>query len=166
MKIKISLIAAMAENHVIGRNNRLPWKMPADHEHFRKITRGRPFIMGRNSYLSEDVLLSDYKSVIISHKKDLIPPKGCFLATSIDEAFELLNDEPEIFVLGGEYVFRQIMPVAAYIYLTIIHAHIDGDAYFPDIRNKEWEEVNRVFNHYNDDNPYDFTFAEYRRKRK
>ena len=166
MKSKISLIAAMSENQVIGRNNRLPWNMPADHEHFRKITKGKPFIMGRNSYLSEDVLLSDYKSVILSHKKDFIPPKDCFLAISIENAFDLLRDEPEIFVLGGEQVFRQIIKAAEYIYLTIIHAHINGDAYFPVISNNEWEEVNRVFNHHNNDNSFNFTFVEYQRKKE
>jgi dihydrofolate reductase len=164
LKEKISLIAAMSENHIIGRNNRLPWNMPADHEHFRKITAGKPFIMGRNSFLSEDVLLSDYKSVILSHKKDIILPEKCFLALSIREAFELLKDEPEIFVLGGEKVFRQVLPFAGYIYLTVIHSIIDGDASFPSLNTGEWEIARQAFNHSDEENPFDYTFIEYTRK--
>ena len=97
------MIAAMGENRVIGLNNRLPWILPADTEHFRKVTAGKPFIMGRNSYLSEDALLSESYSVILSHHRDLVMLPGCRIAENIEEAFHLLKEEPEIITRGFVY---------------------------------------------------------------
>ena len=160
---KIALIAAMAENRVIGKNNRLPWHMPADFDHFRSITGRKPFIMGLNSYQSEDALFSGYKSVILSHRKDLILKENCFLAGSLPEAFDLLKVEPEIFVLGGGQVFHQAEPLANYIYLTLIHGIVEGDCYFPEISEKCWQEVSGIFRVKDAGNPLDCTFLEYRR---
>jgi dihydrofolate reductase len=164
MNNKISLIAAISENHVIGRNNRLPWSIPADLENFRKITHGKPFVMGRNSYLSEDVLLSTYKTIILSHDQDLKLKLHCYITNNIDGALKFAKDEPEIFILGGERIFRQFMPLANYIYLTIIHATIDGDAFFPEINDADWREVSRIFHQKDSRNFYDYSFVEYTRK--
>ena len=160
----IYLIAAMAENRVIGKNNRLPWHMPADLDRFRMITAGKPFIMGRNSYLSEDVLLSDYKSIILSHEKISLK-EHCRLASGLEEAFGLLYDEPEVFILGGGQIFRQTLSLANRIYLTLIHTHLDGDAFFPELDPGEWEEESSQFNRHDELNPYDYTFITFRRKR-
>lgn len=154
----------MSENRVIGKNNRLPWHMPADLNHFREITAGKPFIMGRNSYLSEDVLLSDYKSVILTHEK-LRLRKNCILSSGLREALDMLKDEEAIFILGGEKVFRQSIPLSTCIYLTLIHTMIDGDAFFPEIEPGTWVEESSQFNRRDKSNPYDYTFITYRRKR-
>ena len=159
----VYLIAAMSENRVIGIKNRLPWHMPADLENFRTITRGKPFIMGRNSYLSEDVLLSDYKSVILSHEKINLRV-NCYRAGTIGEAFGLLEREDEIYILGGEQVFRQTLPLATGMYLTLIHAYVSGDAFFPEFDEQEWLRESLQFRRKDDLNPFDLTFMTYRRK--
>jgi dihydrofolate reductase len=162
-KQKISLIAAMARNRVIGRNNSLPWKMPADLAHFRKITEGHPFIMGRKSYLSEDRLLSDQLSIILTHHTtDFLYPK-CTRAESLGEALSMLSDAGEIFILGGGEVFQQALTIANYMYLTLIHANIEGDTYFPEFKLSQWTIASEK--HYQKDlhNPYDYSFLEYHR---
>ena len=161
---KISLIAAMSENRVIGKNNKLPWKLPADHAHFRKITRGRPFIMGRKSYLSEDQLLSDKLSIILTHHTTDYLPQNCLRAESLGEALSILTEEKEIFILGGGEVFRQSLSIANHIYLTLIHAHIQGDTYFPEIDDLQWKLVKSDFHKKDNRNHYDYSFQEYVRK--
>jgi dihydrofolate reductase len=160
---KLILIAAMSENRVIGINNRLPWNMPADLLHFRKLTAAKPFIMGRNSYISEDALLSDYKSVILSHEEIRLK-ENCFRAASFSEAIEILNKEDDIFILGGEQVFRDTILLASYIYLTVIHTVMAGDAFFPDIDPFKWRMESSQFNRHDELNPYDYSFVVYARK--
>ena len=164
MKKRIALIAAMSENRVIGRGNRLPWQMPADWENFRKITHDKPFIMGRNSFVAEDRLLSTYKSVILSHHtlKDL--PPNCQQAHTIKESLELLAGEPEIFILGGQHIFEQTLHIANYLYLTIVHTVIDGDTFFPEFDHTKWRVMNNTRFSKDDENPFDYSFIEYQRK--
>ena len=160
---RISLIAAMSENRVIGRNNELPWEMPADIEHFRRVTAGHSFIMGRMSYLSKDRLLSNKKSVILTHHTTdpLLP--GCQRAESLGEALSMLDEDERIFVLGGGQVFKQSISIADYIYLTIIHAHFEGDTYFPEIDPGQWKIMKESHHKKDDENPFDFSFLEYSR---
>jgi len=160
---KISLIAAMSENRVIGRNNALPWKMPADQEHFHRVTEGCPFIMGRKSYLSEDRLLSKNLSVILSHHtSDYLYP-NCIRAESLGEALSILNDAPEIYIIGGGEVFEQSLSIANYIYLTLIHVNIEGDTYFPQFDSTQWKIVRENRHQNNRENPFDYSFLEYSR---
>ena len=160
---KISLIAALSENRVIGRNNELPWKMPADQEHFYKITKGHPFIMGRRSYLSNDKLLSTKKSIILTHHtSDQLRPK-CVRAESLGEALSMLGHDGEIFILGGGEVFRQSLSIANYMYLTIIHTQIEGDTFFPDFDFNRWKIVKEIHHFKDIHNPYDYSFIEYSR---
>ena len=161
---KISLIAALSENRIIGRNNKLPWKMPADLEHFKAITNGHPFIMGRKSYLSKDKLLSTKKSIILTHHStDHLFP-ACLSAENLGEALSMLSNEKEIFILGGGEVFRQSLSIANYMYLTLIHAQISGDTYFPEFDTSQWH-IAKESHHYKDhNNPYDYSFLEYSRE--
>ena len=164
MMQRISLIAAISENKVIGIHNRLPWRMPADHRHFHAVTKGHPFIMGRLSYLSEDRLLSTERSIILSHHANDPLCANCERAESLGEALSILSAYSEIFILGGARVFRQSLSIANYMYLTIIHAHIKGDAFFPQFSAQQWTEV-RTSHHLKDkENPYDYSFIEYARK--
>lgn len=158
------MIAAMSENRVIGRDNRLPWKMPADHAHFRKVTGGHPFIMGRKSYLSEDQLLSDKLSIILTHHTTDHLLSNCLRAESLGEALSMLSGEKEIFILGGGAVFRQSLSIANHIYLTLIHAHIHGDTYFPEINHLQWKLLREDFHKQDDQNPYDYSFLEFTRR--
>jgi len=154
----------MSENRVIGRNNRLLWHLPADLRHFREITDGKPFIMGRNSYLSKDVLLSPYKNIILSHQEDVDLKVNCKIASNLQIALKMLNNENEIFILGGGLVFRQMLPFSDYIYLTVVHNNFKGDTFFPLFETDPWDMVNREFHFHNEENPYDYSFLEYKRK--
>jgi dihydrofolate reductase len=160
---KISLIAAMSDNRVIGYKNKLPWHMPADWRHFRKITHGKAFIMGRNSYEAPDKLLSTKLSIILSRHDIKNLCEKCIKAENFEKAVELLKDEPEVFILGGQSVFEQALKLANYIYLTIIHGTFQGDAYFPEFDRSSWKLVRNKFNTRDDDNPFDYTFQEFER---
>ncbi|MBS0001029.1 MAG: dihydrofolate reductase [Cyclobacteriaceae bacterium] len=158
---KISLIAAMSENRVIGRHNQLPWNMPADWQNFRRITAGKPFVMGRNSYLAPDKLLSTSRSIILSHSEIPDLCENCIRAENWETALSLLQHEPEIFILGGQSIFEQAMSFANYIYLTVVHGIFPGDAWFPEIDKLEWKLIKDRFYHRDSRNPYDYSFQEY-----
>ncbi len=160
---KISLIAAMSENGVIGKKNQLPWHMPADLYNFKKITEGKPFIIGKNSYEAPDKLLSTKKTVILSHTEIPDLCENCIRANSWEAALHLLKGEPEIFILGGQSVFEQAISFANYVYLTIIHAEFSGDAYFPQIKLSQWKIIRDQFHHKDTENLHDYSFREYER---
>ncbi len=127
----LSLIAAMAKNRVIGLNNQMPWHMPADLAHFKQVTMGKPVVMGRKTYDSIGRLLPGRRNVVISRQ-----PKpagfGADWVHSIDEALQLLADEPEVMVIGGAELYRQTLPDADRLYLSEFDLNVEGDAFFPD----------------------------------
>lgn len=160
---RISIISALSENRVIGINNKLPWHLPGDWEHFREITAGKAFIMGRTSYESEDALLSSYRNVVLSRRRALILDEKSVQAQSIEEGIALLNDEPEIFILGGAQIFAQSLSYATFMYLTIVHGHFEGDAFFPEVNWNEWEELSSQFHSKDEKHDYAFSIKRYRR---
>lgn len=137
----ISLIAAMDENRVIGRGNRMPWRLPVDLKRFRRITMGHPLIMGRKTHESIGRPLPGRKNVVITRQEGY-RAEGCVVAHDIPSALAVCGDAGEAFVLGGESVFRDFMPLAERIYLTIVRATVEGDARFPDIPD-DFIEVSR-----------------------
>lgn len=159
----ISLIAAMSSNRIIGRNNRLPWQLPADLEYFKELTRHKPFIMGRKSYESPDRLLSDYRNIILSKQSSLSLFPNCELAGNLDDALERVRESKEVFVLGGESVFRQVLPMASKIYLTIVKAIIEGDAIFPEIDPSLWKLTTEEYRERDHHNRFNLYFREYTR---
>ena len=161
---KIALIAAMSENRVIGINNRLPWTLPKDWENFRRVTEGKAYLMGRMSYITEDALISPYRNVILTSKEDLAMCNKCERAANLEEAFQLLENEEEYFILGGSSVYEQTMDKGNYFYLTIVHAEVEGDAYFPEINWEEWELVESVRHEADEQHAYAFSLNEYKRK--
>ena len=165
MEKKIALIAAMSENHVIGQDNKLPWHLPADWENFHRVTAGKPYVMGRKSYESEDALISANKNVILTrHPEQLNLPANCQAVDSIEKALELLQEEPVIFILGGAEVYAQTLDLANYLYLTIVHHVFGGDAFFPEIDWNQWEMVDEQKFAPDDRHAYSFSINEYRRK--
>ncbi len=159
---RISLIAALSENRVIGIKNRLPWKLPDDWKNFKKVTKGKAFIMGRKSYEAEDALHSEKFNIILT-KKDLSFLEGFLTAKSIQEALDLLKEEEEIFILGGGAVFEQTIAVANYMYLTHVHHTFKGDAYFPEIDWKKWKLVRSENHDTDEEHNYPFSMNEYER---
>ena len=160
----LSLIAAISENRVIGVQNRLPWHLPADHENFRRITKGKKFIMGRKSYEAEDRLCSEAGNVIITRQRDYKVEKGDETAISLQQAIEKLRGENEVFVLGGAEIFKQAIDRADFMYITLVHAKFIGDAFFPEIDTDIWAVMNEVDFKADDANTYNYSFIKYGRR--
>ncbi|MDH3413257.1 MAG: dihydrofolate reductase [Gammaproteobacteria bacterium] len=137
----VSLIVAMAQNRVIGRNNALPWRLSPDLKRFRRITMGHPIVMGRKTYESIGRPLDGRKNIVISRNPDF-RPDGVTVASSIDQALALASDN-EIMIIGGADIYKQTLPRADRIHFTLIHESFDGDAYFPEINSNEWKETTR-----------------------
>jgi dihydrofolate reductase len=158
------LIAAMSENGVIGQFNRLPWHLPDEWAHFRKVTEGKAFIQGRKSFEAADALHSSYKNVVLSRNEDLKSSAKTVRAGDLNEGIALLKDENEVFVLGGASVFEQALPLAEKLYLTIVHTTLEGDAYFPKINWDEWELISSEYHKTDERHDYAFSMNLYVRK--
>lgn len=158
----ISAIVAMSENRVIGKNNQLPWHLPADLRHFKKITMGKPILMGRKTFESIGHALPGRCNVVITRDENF-PAMGCVLANSIDTALLSVEYSAEIFVIGGAALFQQMLPMIQKLYLTIIHHEFEGDTYFPELVMTEWNEIKRVEHEADQENPYRYSFVTLKR---
>ncbi len=158
----ISLIAAASENNVIGKDNKLIWKLSADMKFFREKTTGHHIIMGRKTFESTGVL-PNRTSIIISRNNGLKLPKNCLLASSIEDAFSKVKNDDEIFIIGGADIYRQSLEIAHKIYLTRIHHTFEGDAFFPEIDKAKWELVSQQDHQPDEKNQYPFTFLEFKK---
>lgn len=128
----ISIIAAMADNRVIGRDNAIPWDIPADMRRFRSLTMGHAMIMGRKTYESIGGPLPGRKTVILTRRRDY-RAEGCVVVHGLRQALAQCAGEDEVFICGGGEVYREAMPLAARIYLTVVHRDVAGDTLFPEI---------------------------------
>lgn len=162
VKVQLSIITALDRNRVIGLNNRLPWSLPADLLRFKRITWGKPIIMGRNTYESIKRPLPGRKNIILSRSKPNYP--GCFVYSSLEEALEQQKDEKEVFIIGGENLYRQTISIVNRLYLTIIHHQFEGDTYFPEWDLAEWEIIEQEEHIPDPQNPYSHTFQILKRK--
>ncbi|SDF14693.1 dihydrofolate reductase [Dyadobacter soli] len=165
MKLQLYIIAAMSENHVIGLNNNLPWHLPDEWAHFRRVTEGKAFIMGRKSFEAPDALHSEYRNVIITSRPPAHAGPNVEYAKDISGAIALLSDETDVFILGGASIFQQMLSLADRMYLTIVHAQVAGDAYFPAFDMADWELASSEFHGADDDHAYSFSMNLYIRKR-
>jgi dihydrofolate reductase len=138
---KISIIVAVAENHAIGKNNKLLWHISEDMKRFKKITAGHSVIMGKKTYESLPVKpLPKRKNIVITD----IPGEtieGCEMAYSINDALTKLDEDKENFVIGGASIYKQFFSLADKLYITRVHATFDADTYFPEINEKQWEII-------------------------
>ncbi len=135
----ISIIAALAENRVIGVNNTLPWRLPNDLKHFRRLTTGHAIIMGRRNHESIGKPLPERTNIVITRNHDYRAP-GCLVAHSLDEALKMADDDAEVFVIGGAEIYRAALARADRLYLTRVHAEVQGDTFFPEFDRNEWRE--------------------------
>ena len=164
-KRKISLIAAMADNRVIGIENRLPWKLPADMQWFRRHTLGKPIVMGRKTFESfGGRSLPDRHNIVIS-RDPRYRLDNASVAHSIDEALALAGDVEEVMIIGGASFYAQMLPQADRLYLTYVHAALKGDAWFPEADFSQWRELERQDRPADDKNAYAHSFVIYARRR-
>lgn len=160
---KIALIAAISENRVLGKDNKLVWTLPADWENFKRVTAGKPFILGRVSYESEDMLYSDVVNVVLTRQENYKVKPEDKTAKDLPSALSLLAEEKEIFILGGGKVFEQSLALANYLYLTIVHHEFEGDSFFPEINWDNWKLVKSVRQEVDHRHTYPFSLNEYQR---
>lgn len=153
----------MGTNRGIGVNNKLPWgrTMPADMKFFIKTTTGKPIIMGRNTFDDIKKALPNRRNIVITRDKSFYAD-NVEVVHSIDEAIELTKDEPEVMVIGGGEIYKQMIGVAHRLYITHINLDIvDADAFFPEISNKHWLEVSSQEFKKDESNFYDYAFKTY-----
>ncbi len=156
--MKISLIVAAATNNVIGRDGGLPWHLSEDLKRFKRLTTGKPIIMGRLTYESIGKPLSDRRNIVISSREGL-EIDGCEVVASPDAAIELTADDEEVMVIGGGGVYVQMLPMADRIYLTRVHASFDGDTYIPELSEDEWQVVDEENFPADESRQYGFSFV-------
>ena len=146
--MRISAIAAMSKNRVIGRDNALPWHLPEDFKHFKRTTMGKPVIMGRKTYESLGKPLPGRANIVISRDPDAVQGAVIAVATiddAITRAKEIAKADrvDEIFMIGGGQIFETTLPQTQRLYLTIIDQDYEGDSLFPELDMKEWQEKSR-----------------------
>ncbi len=160
----ISIISAMARNRVIGKDNRLPWHLPADLQHFKQITMGKPMIMGRKTWESLPGLLPGRPHIVVSRNRDYIAA-GARVVHSLEEAIRAAGEAEEIMIVGGANLYAQALPRAGRMYLTFVEAEIAGDAYFPTFDAAQWQERERQTCPADEKNPFACQFVRLDRRK-
>ena len=161
--MKISLIAALAKNRVIGLNNKMPWHLPADLKNFKKITMNKPIIMGRKTFQSIGKALPGRVNIIITRDQAFVADH-CEIAHSLDEALDiaknkLAHENDEIMIIGGGNLYEQTLAMASRCYLSYIDLDTEGEAFFPEWNPAEWEEISRETYEPDEKNLYSYAFV-------
>ncbi len=138
----ISLIVAMAHDRVIGKDNQMPWHLPADLKHFKAVTLGKPVIMGRKTFESIGMPLPGRKNIIVTRRQDFVA-EDCVVVNTLDAALQAAGDVEEVMIIGGANIYGQMLDRADRLYLTLIDLDTDGDTRFPEYQHLEWREMSR-----------------------
>ena len=168
MSIRLSLMVAKASNRVIGRNNKLPWYLPNDLKYFKQVTFGKPVIMGRKTWDSLGKPLPGRTNIVITRQAGF-QAEGAKVVATLDEAVTLaenvafIEGQDEAVVMGGAEIYALALPQADRLYLTEVHAEVDGDTWFPEYDTSEWKEIGREDFPAEGPNPYDYSFVVYER---
>lgn len=161
---RIVLIAALTENHVIGRDNALPWRLPNDLKHFKAKTLGRTIIMGRKTFESIGRPLPDRRTIVVT-RNAAFSHDGITTAASLDDAIKQASDQDEIYIVGGAQVYEQAIDLADRLELTLVHTNLDGDAFFPDFPDDKWQQAADERHDADERHAYSYSFRTYDRKR-
>lgn len=153
----ISIIAAMAHNRVIGKEGALPWHLPADLQHFKSLTLGKPVIMGRKTFASIGKPLQGRQNIVLTRDPQF-QAQGVTVAHSWRDALIACGSVEEVMVIGGAELYAQVLPEADWLFLTLVDQEIAGDTYFPAWSTTEWQEVQRIERPADAENPYAMTF--------
>jgi dihydrofolate reductase len=161
--MSLSIIVAVSENGVIGRDGNLPWHLSADLQRFKRLTMGQTIVMGRKTWESIGRPLPGRTSIVISRQADYKTKfSEVLLAASLEDSLSLATTE-ETFVIGGRAIYDCALPLADRLYLTRVHAEVEGDAFFPEVHWEEWELVEQQRHESDERNEYPFSFQVYRR---
>ncbi len=161
----LSIIVAVANDNVIGKDNKLIWHLPEDLKRFKKLTTGHTIIMGRKTFESLGRILPNRKHVILCNDMEMnIEDENVEILEDISMLDKYIESEEENFVIGGATIYKLLMPCAKKLYLTKIHEEFDGDVYFPSINEEEWQEIEREQGIKDEKNPYDYEYINFVRK--
>lgn len=162
----LSIIVAIANNNVIGKDNKLIWHIPEDLKRFKKITTGHTIIMGRKTFESLGKVLPNRKHIILCNDMDLnIDNENVIVLNDIKLLKEYIDSEEENFVIGGATIYKLLLPFTEKMYITKIDEEFEGDVYFPKINETEWKTVKEESGVKDEENPYDYKYITYLRKR-
>ena len=159
----VSLIAAMDRNRLIGSRGALPWRLPDDYRHFRRITMGKAVVMGRRTWESLDGPLAGRENVVVSRNPDYQAP-GASVALSLAAALERLRDREEIVIAGGTRLYAEALPLADRLYLTFVDTELEGDTWFPRFDLAGWREVERREHEADDRHAHPFCMVTFERE--
>lgn len=162
----ITQIVAVAENNVIGKDNQLIWRLPADLKHFKNLTSGHYLITGRKNHDSIGRPLPNRTTIIITRSKEYTA-EGCLIVHSIEEAIELAKkaNQERVFIMGGGEIYKQSLSITDEIYLTEVKANFEGNTFYPKLDKNEWIEESREENHPDEKNAYHYDFVKLVRKK-
>jgi dihydrofolate reductase len=155
--MRIAAITAMSENRVIGKNNQLPWHLPADLRYFKKLTMGRPILLGRRTYESIGRPLPGRCNVVISRDPTFQAP-GCVVAKSIETALSAVSYSDEVYVIGGAQLYAEMLPRTQRLYITLVHQKMEGDTFFPEVDKYQWRQTSREDHPADEENIYPYSF--------
>jgi dihydrofolate reductase len=161
--MKLALIVATDEAGLIGKNNDLPWRLSADLQYFKRITMGKPIIMGRKTHESIGRPLPGRDNIIITSDREY-QAEGCIVTHSITEALEACQGAEQAMIMGGSSLYEQCLPMVDMIYLTQVHATLEGDTWFPEWDKNEWQCISEEKHPADDKNEYPYSFMVYQRK--
>ena len=159
----VSVIVAMAQNGVIGRDNALPWRLPEDLRRFRAFTLGKPILMGRKTFESIGSPLPGRVNLVLTRDRAWYA-HGVIVVHSVDEALTQAEASAELVAIGGAEIYRLVLPFARRIYLTHVHADVPGDIYFPDFDSTQWADVECSMHPADDEHAYPLTFVTLERR--
>lgn len=167
--MKIALIAAFAQNLVVGIDNTLPWHLPEDLKYFKRTTSGKAIIMGRKTYDSIGRPLPNRTNIVVTRNTEF-SADGIVVVNSLEaaikhaESVNHINGVEEVMIIGGAAIYETALPMADRLYITHVHANVDGDAFFPKVNFENWNEVAREDFNKDESNPYDYSFTVYDKK--
>jgi dihydrofolate reductase len=161
----ITIIAAIANNNALGKDNDLIWHLPADLKRFKKVTSGHHIIMGRNTFESIGKPLPNRTTVIIT-RNDNYKVEGCIVVNSIEEAIKVAENDEQIFIIGGAQIYKQALAanLVDQLDITQVHHSFDADVYFPEIKLDVWKEVSRENFEIDESNSYKYSFISYKKR--
>ena len=161
----ITIIAAIANNNALGKNNKLIWHLPADLKRFKKVTSNHAIIMGRKTFESLGKALPNRTNIVITRNPDYTA-KDCVLVHSLREALKHTENDDNAFILGGAEIYRQAIGLVDKLDLTFVHHTFEADAFFPEIDEKIWKETSRIDCKADEKNKYDYSFVSFDRRDK